>query len=58
MRTLCFFSGASQGHADGLGGLTSRHRFCTYTGVQMKMALRVTKDLVAESAAREQVPFS
>lgn len=50
-----YFSGAVQDCADVSGVLTRRNRFCT--AMQIEMALRVTKGLVAEFAAREQVPL-
>lgn len=55
MGTLSYFFGVVQNCFDGLGGLTRRHRFCT--AVRMEMALFVTKGLVAEIPAREQVPL-
>lgn len=40
-----------QGLADRSGGITRRHHF--YKAVRMKLALRITKDLVAKLASRE-----
>lgn len=55
MRTLLYLSGAVQDFSNSPGVLTRRHRFCIV--VQMKIALCVTESLVAEFAARKQVPL-